>query len=308
MTIKKFIVSLLSILTTFGCFAEEYAIRSSVLNVVNEKYLHELLGNKSKEKHHESSGVIFENNSFYIVFDNHSRVARIDADLHKAKLLGTATKGIGYEGITYDNVNSKFYLIEESNDNNGALNARINIANDKFSLEKKKWLKYNFQKNNKGFEGITALVKNNNIYILALCEGNDCDAGAASKIYGAGRIKVFEKKRKKWKYVASIRLPRTLEFIDYSGIDINSDDVLAIASQESSAIFVAGLDLMNWKVVDDGVVYRFPKDANGNVIYCNIEGVAWISSDQFVTVSDAKKDYQQEQCKKKEQSIHIVSM
>lgn len=308
MTIEKFIVSLLGILTAFGCFADEYTIRSSVLNVVNEKKLHELLGNKSKEKKHESSGVLFANNSFYIVFDNHSRIARIDADLHKAKLLGTATKGIGYEGITYDSVNNKFYLIEESNDNNGALNARINITNNKFSLEKKKWLKYNFQKNNKGFEGITTLVKNNNIYILALCEGNDCDAGSASKIHGAGRIKVFEKKRKKWEYVASIRLPRTLEFIDYSGIDINNDNMLAITSQESSAIFVAGLDLKNWKVFEDGVVYRFPKDVNGNIIYCNIEGVAWIATDQLVTVSDAKKGYQQEQCKEKEQSIHIVSM
>ncbi|QYZ64809.1 MAG: hypothetical protein HPY30_01660 [Gammaproteobacteria bacterium (ex Lamellibrachia satsuma)] len=308
MTIERFIVFLLSILTTFGCFAEEYTIRSSVLNVMNERNLHELLVNKSKEKKHESSGVLFANNSFYIVFDSHSRVARIDTDLHKAKLLGTATKGIGYEGITYDNVNSKFYLIEESNDNNGALNARINITNNEFSLEKKKWLKYNFQKNNKGFEGIATLVKNKNIYILALCEGNDCDAGSASKIHGAGRIKVFEKKRKKWEYVASIRLPRTLEFIDYSGIDINGDNMLAITSQESSAIFVVGLDLKNWKVVDDGVVYRFPKNVNGNVIYCNIEGVSWIATDQLVTVSDAKKGYQQAQCKKKEQSIHIVSM
>ncbi|RDH85806.1 MAG: hypothetical protein DIZ78_10145 [endosymbiont of Escarpia spicata] len=308
MTIERFIVFLLIILTSFGCFAEEYTIRSSILNVMNERNLHELLVNKSKEKKHEASGVLFANNSFFIVFDNHSRVARIDSDLHKAELFGTATKGIGYEGISHDNVNSKFYLIEESNDNDGALNARINITNNKFSLEKKKWLKYNFQKNNKGFEGITTVVKDNNSYILALCEGNDCDAGSASKINGAGRIKVFEKKQKKWKYVASIRLPRTLEFIDYSGIDINSDNMLAITSQESSAIFVAGLDLMNWKVVDDGVVYRFPKNVNGNVVYCNIEGVAWIATDQLVTVSDAKKGYQQEQCKEKEQSIHIVSM
>ncbi|MBA1446490.1 MAG: hypothetical protein M3H12_06555 [Chromatiales bacterium] len=308
MTTERFLVCLLSIFMTFGCLAEEYTIRSSALNVVNEKYLHELLGDTSKEKHHEPSGVVFANNSFYIAFDNHSRVARIDIDLHEAKLLGTAKNGIGYEGITYDRVNSKFYLIEESNDNDGAMNARINIVNNELALEKKKWLKYNFQGKNKGFEGITTVVKDNNLYLLALCEGNDCDAGAASKIYGAGRIKVFEKKRKKWKYVASIRLPQTLEFIDYSGIDINNDNMLAITSQESSAIFVAGLDLNNWKVIDDGVVYRFPKDMNGNVLYCNIEGVSWIATDRLVTVSDAKKGYQHEQCKKKEQSIHIVSM
>ncbi|MCP4457160.1 MAG: hypothetical protein GY816_03895 [Cytophagales bacterium] len=66
--------------------------------------------------------------------------------------------------------------------------------------------------------------------------------------------------------------------------------------------------MKSWTIVDDGAVYHFPKDKQENKLYCNIEGVAWITNDQLVVVSDAKKSDQPIQCKQKEQSIHIVSI
>ena len=290
------------------CFAEQNEIKISELIVQSETKFHKLLGGQSEKRKHEASGVIFLNNEIFVVFDNSSMIAKINIEFDKAKLLGENKKGVGYEGITYDNVNDRFYLIEESLDHKGALNARLRSASKDFTIEFKKWLKFNFQSDNKGFEGLTIVTKNDEAYVLALCEGNDCDSDEISKIHGAGRIKVFETKGKKWKYIASIRLPPSLHFMDYSGIDINDKNILAITSQESSAVWTGELDVENWKIVDLGHVYKFPKDKNGNMIYCNIEGVSWIANDRLVVVSDAKKDEQPEECREKDQSIHITSI
>jgi hypothetical protein len=47
-------------------------------------------------------------------------------------------------------------------------------------------------------------------------------------------------------------------------------------------------------------VYRFPKKSYGNV-----EGIAWLSEDTLVCVSDKKKKRQPKKCADKDQSIHI---
>jgi uncharacterized protein YjiK len=301
---------MLGIFVSSICFAEQNEIKISKLIVQSEAKLSKLLEGQSEKDKHEASGVLFLNNKIYVVFDNYSMIARINNELNKAKLLGENKKKIGYEGITYDKINDRFFLIEESLDNEGALNARLRSVSKDFTLEFKKWLKYNFQSDNKGFEGLTIVTNNDETYVLALCEGNDCDADEISKIHGAGRIKVFETKGKKWKYIASIRLPPSLQFMDYSGIDINKKNILAITSQESSAVWTGKLDVESWKIVDLGHVYNFPRDKNGNKIYCNIEGVSWIANDRLVVVSDAKKDKdeQPEECREKDQSIHIISI
>jgi uncharacterized protein YjiK len=308
MIIRIIQIVIVGIFLSSMSFAGQNEIKISELIVQSEAKFNKLLEGQSEKDKHEASGVLFLNNEIFVVFDNYSMIAKINIEFDKAKLFGENKKGIGYEGITYDNVNDRFYLIEESLDNKGALNARLRSASKDFTIEFKKWLKYNFQSDNKGFEGLTIVTKNDETYVLALCEGNDCDSGKISKIHGAGRIKVFETKGKKWKYIASIRLPPSLQFMDYSGIDVNNKNILAITSQGSSAVWTGELDVKNWKIVDLGHVYNFPKDKNGNKIYCNIEGVSWIANDRLVAVSDAKKKEQPEECHEKDQSIHIISI
>lgn len=306
MIASRILVLMITFLTTFVSVAETDVPASGELSLVSEKSLNILLRDETNEDKNEASGVIFANNRFYVIFDNYSEIAQVDIALEEAKLFGTRTQDTGYEGISY--LDDEFYLVEESINNDGAWNARLSVVDKEFELESKKWLKYNFQSDNKGFEGITVIDRDNKKYVLALCEGNDCEAGATSKISGAGRIKVFEKKRNKWKYIASIRLPKSLSFIDYSGIAMNDNDMLAITSQESSAIWITKLDLEAWAIAVPGKIYEFPKNADGNIVYCNIEGVAWIAENQIITVSDAKKGNQPERCKTKEQSIHIMAM
>jgi hypothetical protein len=45
----------------------------------------EVQGEKDR---HKASGVLFLNNEIYVVFDNHSMIARVNDELNKAKLLG----------------------------------------------------------------------------------------------------------------------------------------------------------------------------------------------------------------------------
>lgn len=309
MNVRIFNALFVSIIFSSVCFAEQNEIKTSELIVQSEAKFTKLLAGQNEKDKHEASGVLFLDNKIFVVFDNYSLIARINIEVNKAKLLGENKEGVGFEGITYDNINDRFYLIEESIDNKGSLNARLRAVNKEFKLEFKKWLKYNFQSDNKGFEGLTVVAKNKESYVLALCEGNDCDSGEISKIYGAGRIKVFETQGKKWKYIASIKLPLSIPFKDYTGIDINEKNILAITSQESSAVWTGELDVDTWDIEDPGHVYEFPKDKNGNKIYCNIEGVSWIENDRLVVVSDArKKKSQPEECLEKDQSIHIISI
>ncbi|MGB6019328.1 MAG: hypothetical protein WBF77_07000 [Sulfurimonadaceae bacterium] len=295
-----------TILTALLFFGTTQSI-SDELKIVNEVKFKKIIDSKNEMDRYEASGVSFLNDKFYVVFDNNSQVARVNAKLTKVKLIGEESKKVGFEGITYNPANKAFYVVEESLEHKGDWNGRLSVRDRDFSLTSEKtWLDYGFESDNKGFEGLAVVHRNDTTYLLALCEGNGCKAGKKGKKSGGGTIQVFEKKKKKWKRIRSINLPKTLQFMDYSGIDISADNTLAVSSQESSAIWIAKLDVVAWKTVDNGKVYSFPKSKKGDTLYCNVEGVSWINQHQLVVVSDAKKSSQPKRCKKKEQSIHIL--
>ncbi|MDA3947085.1 MAG: hypothetical protein PF439_10460 [Helicobacteraceae bacterium] len=282
---------------------------SNELNIVNEVTFEKIIDGKNKIDKYEASGVHFVDDKFYVVFDNNSQVARVNAKLSKAKLLGKERKKIGYEGITYNPLNNEFYLVEESLEHKGDWHARLSVTDKDFAVTSEvAWLDFAFESDNKGFEGLAVLTTDGTTYLLALCEGNSCKAGRKGQEAGGGTIQVFEKKKKKWKRTRSIDLPKSLRFIDYSGLDISAENILVVSSQESSALWVAPLDVTTWEVVGSGKVYTFPKNKKGKMVYCNVEGVSWIDAHRLVVVSDAKKKSQPKACQKKEQSIHIVAL
>ena len=280
---------------------------SSELKIVNEVKFKKLINGKEKIKRYEASGVRFANGRFYVVFDNSSRVARVNTKLTKAKLLGKKRKEEGFEGIAYNPRNNMFYLVEEALEHNEAWNGRLNVTDEAFSpASKQRWLAYAFESGNKGFEGLAFMRRNGTDYLLALCEGNGCKAGPEGERPGGGTIQLFEKKKKKWQLTGAIPLPETLRFSDYSGLDISAENTLAVSSQESSALWIGKLDAEKWETVGSGMVYAFPKNKKGETLYCNVEGVSWIDSHNLVVVSDARKKSQPKRCKMKAQSIHIV--
>jgi hypothetical protein len=80
---------------------------------------------------------------------------------------------------------------------------------------------------------------------------------------------------------------------------------IAVVSQDSSALWIGELRGDGLGFLDDGRIFHFPRDDSGKRIYCNVEGVAWITPEEITVVSDRRnKDGQKRRCKRKAQSIH----
>lgn len=76
---------------------------------------------------------------------------------------------------------------------------------------------------------------------------------------------------------------------------------IAVVSQASARVWTARIDARARALVPGSeVVYRFPSKSYGNV-----EGIAWLTEDTLVAVSDKKKTRQPERCAEKDQSIHV---
>ena len=167
------------------------------------------------------------------------------------------------------------------------------------------WLNFPLDRPNKGLEGLTCVHRGEKTYLLGLCEGNWYLGGEAGRRPGGGRILVFSKGQDCWENTATIHLPRWLPFEDYSSLAV-SDDRIVVVSQTSSALWVGKLSSSSWEVADEGRIYGFPLDDNGETVYCNVEGVSWMDADRVVIVSDrAKGKGQNKRCSAKDQSIHI---
>lgn len=306
---KYFLLIALGIFLACCSLSDKKMIKVADLRILEDVKIADINGIKNKNKSFEASGVTYARENFYLVFDNTSKVAEVDLQLQTLKFLDKKRKNIGYEGITFNRSENSFYRLEEAADNKGRLNARLYRSDENFDNKpNKSWLHYNLQYKNKGMEGLTWMTRQGETFLLVLCEGNDCDAGDISKTSGAGRVKVFEHRKNTWTYIASLRLPKALNFIDYSGMDINADNQLVIVSQESSSLWVGVLDSDNWQITEPGIIYRFPSNEQDELVYCNLEGVAWIDDKNLVLVSDARKIGQPSSCKEKDQSIHRVSL
>lgn len=294
------------------------------LVLVKESAIAALMEDSGDDEKLEASGVYALEGRYYLVFDNEKVIAVIDdeswsangpGDIGLNRFVGGAEKA---EGITYAPDGKRWIIVEEerlrskddehSNRNGRIFEYLLPAGSDELERLGKSWLPFNFQRENKGFEGLSLVRHDGEDYLLALCEGNDCDGKSIGKRLGNGRIKVFARKDDGFKYLASTDLPRSLPFVDFSGMDVR-DGAIALVSQETSALWVGRLDPENWRIQGDGDVYAFPKASDGTLGYCNVEGVSWIDEDTLVVVSDARKeDKQPPSCAAKEQSIHVFRL
>lgn len=111
-----------------------------------------------------------------------------------------------------------------------------------------------------------------------------------------------------WTHVQTIRLPKSLKFEDYASLDVRGNRI-AVVSQASSRLWVGTFQDRNGTFTDNGTVYRFPKNHKNKTLYCNIEGVAWLTSEEILVVSDKRKSGDQaKRCRHKDQSIHIFRL
>jgi hypothetical protein len=283
------------------------------LKLVCETKIRDLMPGDAPAKRWEASGVLVKDGHYFVVFDDRAEIARLSGDLRPNDangLFGTAHAGRGYEGITYNAANGRYYLLVESRkQSSGCYTALIVECDDEFKYLKERPVDFLFKSSNKGFEAVAHVRRDKKDYLLALCEGNKCQCGKKGRKPGGGRVQVFEKSKKCWKHERTIALPASLPFVDYSGMSIDSGRV-AIVSQENSMLWVGQFDDANWGWRDEGKLYEFPRSDQGDIQYGNIEGVGWITPARIVTVSDRRKKKNQpdKRLSEKDQSVHIFDI
>ena len=284
-----------------------------VLSLVRETKICDLMSCNESGDRWEASGVLAKDGCYFVVFDDHTEVGRFSNDLNPNSengLFDIAHAKYGYEGITYNAAKHRFYLLVEARKHSrGCYRASIVEYDDVFNPRKERPVEFTFKSENKGFEAVAHVRRDDQDYLLALCEGNKCKCGSKGRKPGGGRVQVFEKKKRRWAHSATIALPTTLPFVDYSGMSIDYGRV-AIVSQVNSMLWVGQFDEAAWTWREDGQLYEFPRSGSGEIRYGNIEGVAWISPTRVVTVSDRRKKKSQpdEMLSEKDQSIHIFDI
>jgi hypothetical protein len=126
-----------------------------------------------------------------------------------------------------------------------------------------------------------------------------------------------------YRFVAEVKLPPSANFVDYSSMTVYdgpqavADDgslTVAVASQQSSALWLSTIKPVSanegYFQFGDGTVLDFPPDDNCRVVYCNIEGVAFLDRHTIVAVSDKMKSKgrQDYRCYAKAQSVHLFAL
>jgi hypothetical protein len=275
---------------------------SRKLELIREEKLYRLLPGRKESSRLEASGVaVLDDTTALVVFDNLNQVARVDLTFKRRdgnRLFPAPSLGSGFEDIAIDHKHGHFFcLIETLEDFDGLLRgfvAEYDLAGNFLRCTR---LPTSFQKANKGFEGLAHAWRGAREHLYALCES---DLGTAAR-RGGGRVDVFVRARDGgWESSHRIRLPKQAEFEDYAALAYR-DGQLAVVSQASSRLWVARVDERSRAVVPgSGAVYRFPTKS-----YRNVEGIAWLSQETLVAVSDKKKKRQPARCAEKDQSIHL---
>jgi hypothetical protein len=283
------------------------------LKLVRESKICDLLPCDQPAKRWEASGVLVKDRHYFVVFDNRTEIGRFSDDLQPNTtngLFGMAHAVCGYEGITYNAAKQRFYLLVESRKQaKGCYQAVIVEYDDGFRYLKERPVDFAFESDNKGFEAVAHVRRNDKDYLLGLCEGNKCKCGDKGRKPGGGRVQVFEKRWKQWLHSGTIALPATVPFVDYSGMSVDHGRV-AVVSQVNSMLWVGRFDEAGWAWRDEGQLYEFPRSDDGTLRYGNIEGVSWITRTRVVAVSDRrkKKDQPDKGLSEKDQSIHIFDI
>lgn len=279
---------------------------------MRERKLAELIAVPERGAVLEASGVIARGRDCFVIFDNLRRVARIDRSLAPGSArhawLGRRRSGEGYEDIAYSPHRRRFYLLVEAEKHpDGTFKAVVEERDEELRFKGRRWVDFPFEERNTGFEGLSAVRWRGHDYLLALCEGNRCRAGRKGRRPGGGRIQVLERRGKVWGPVATIKLPRSVEFEDYSALAIRGERI-AVASQQASRLWVGTLRRSDWTIDGAGRQYDLPRTKKGKLLYSTVEGISWLRDGTFVAVSDRTKPGHPGRCAAQDQSIHVFRL
>lgn len=273
------------------------------LQLVAEKKLAKLL---PKRDSYEASGIVASSGTLYVASDNLTAIAAIDTSLGDGSLgPGDATES-QYEAITATDDGRFFAMIETVSETD----ARAEIAelDSNTALLGQAFTDTTFEHVNKGFEGVAWLRVSGNEYLLALCENNNCKDDDSPA--GEGRLKLLAKVDGVWATQASLKLPESVAFLNYSDLALRDDGegnfTAAVVSHKSSALWLGKLETSPWSLGGPSTFYVFPRTEDGAVQYCSVEGITFLGPTVLAAVSD--KGDGSAPCTDKEESIHIFQL
>ena len=289
--------------------------------------------NKNQKKYEASSVVVSNDGNAYAVCDSSWAISRFDSKLEpfapQNMQVGDPQREAedsGYEALM-ELDDGSFYVVRESIQHDDksyhALIERLVLGAEDYTVQEACSAEFEFEGDSKGFEGaITVQDLDGETIIVALCEGNHCSESRKNDI-GHGQMVAMRQVATEaggclWQTIRTINIPHSAAFRDYSAISLEkSTGRVVISSQEESQIWMGQLMGQNeaglWDIdameFDDsvGTLYDFPKNANCETVYCNIEGVHWLNSDMIMAVSDKMKGKGKQDflCFEKDQSVHV---
>jgi hypothetical protein len=314
-----FLLTLLVIVSSKEISTDQTIVRNhSNLTLVTE-YKVEKCFQSNKSEEYEASGIIKFQNKLYVVFDNQKNILIVDKELKECinssgilhslpdimsqpvdHLGATAsaptqlleeevTPEIGFEAISF--YNDTFVVVQEVDAESSELKARIKtFAAPYFQTQlSNDLLDHVFESENKGIEGVALVkVKDDQHFLLALCEGNHCAAGDRSMDDGHGTILVYYQNSTSSAWISNeyVILPSNLHFLDFSGMDVreitNTTGEIAIVSQESHSLYVGNYIIQEDESKPSGHSFQISTDSNSMRIYtfpeeyCNIEGITFL--------------------------------
>ncbi len=281
------------------------------LGLAYEAKLFELIPNGTESTRLEASGAVVVGDHVFVVLDNRSDAIRLPLTrdplaIGKGEFVGEEGAD-GYEDVTYDPDDDRLLLLHEAMPYNGAFAGQVIEWNSQFKQVAQRVLPFTFESENKGFEGLAWTRRAPGEWLLALCEGNFCLGGKKGRKPGGGRIQLFKRADREWKHVREIALPEHLPFPDYSALALDHDRV-GVVSQEAAMLWVGELSSGGWDWEGLGQLYEFPLSKKGNLHYSSVEGLAWLSDNRILTVTDKRKKDQPRNAEEKDQSIQVFDL
>lgn len=265
----------------------------------------------------------------YVAFDNLHSIARLTLPHASANYTASPTRLLpwsdtpldfdsGFEYLTYNASSDWFMVGREAVKINGKWHSEtIDVRferGDKVEVGQSCVTEFEFAEGNKGFEGASIIDVGGEPLLLGLCEGNFCKGGEVGRRAGNGRAVLMRRVQYgnlcRWETVEVVRLPAMAEFEDYSGIAVMENRV-AIVSQSNSAMFVGNIDIANGNVrFSEGRVVDFPRGRECEVLYCNVEGIAWLDQGRVIVVSDSMKGKGKQpfECREKDEMVHLFAL
>lgn len=323
--------------TTSSSSCDDGHYSKRTLQLAYEKPFVSLFPDHKGQRKFEASSVIVIGDDAYAICDSSWAISKFGKELepfHPGNLqIGSVNReegDSGYEALFHDG--GTFYVVRESiqhdDEDYHAIIEELVIDKDEYTIKNQCSTEFVFEGDSKGFEGATSVRDlNNEMIVLALCEGNHCsetkkdDRGngrliAMRKIVGSS-VNHNTNSNCEWKTIRTINVPQSAAFKDYSAIALSDTGRVGITSQEDSQLWVGQLLGRNeaglWDVdsmefdAKVGTVYDFPKNDECETIYCNIEGANWINDDMIMAVSDKMKGRGKQNfvCNNKDQSVHV---